>query len=278
MTQEPAPAQRRWIADPVVITIGALIAVALVVGGVLFIRSQLGEGGEPLGTVVAEFEVQVEGADGAALEPGDFDVARQVAVARLADDDIHPVAVSVTGTGLLVRLGEGVDDTDIARAGEILAWPATIEFRAVLEVTVGADAGECAERQGRRPEDQITLCDREHSALYELGAAELDGTSISSVAVTEPPSGTDVWAVTITFTDAGSAEIEELTARLAQSGGQLALVVADEVITAPRVMAALTSADIQISGGFDRAGAEALAREIDLARHGLVFSVARVQT
>ncbi len=253
MTQESAPAPRRPISQPVVIAIAALIAAALVVGGVLFIRSQLGEGWEPLGTVVAELEVEVERANGAALEPGDLDVARQVAVARLTADGIHPIAVSVTSTGLLVRLGEGVDETGVARAREILGWPATIEFREVLEVSADVDSGDCAERQGRRPEDQITLCDREQFTLYELGPTEFDGTSISSVAVTDLSPTVDEWAVTIIFTSEGAEDLERITAQLAQSEGQLALVVADEVVTAPQVRAALTSADIQISGGFDRA-------------------------
>ena len=279
MTENSQPAPRRSLAAPIVIGIAALVAVALIVGGVLFVRSQLGEGGEPLGTIVAEVVVEVEDASGAPLEAGDLEVARQIVVARLDRAGIHPVAVSIADGHVLVRIGEAVNDAEIARAQEILTWPATMEFRPVLAVDIEVEVGDCAAQDGLQLDDEIRICDRERSAVYLLGAAELDGTSIRSVAVSEPPSGSDAsletWGVTITFDDEGSESLEQLTGRLAQSGGQLAFVVANEVVSAPFVMAAI-SGEVQISGSLDRAEAEAFASEVDLARHGLVLSVRSV--
>jgi preprotein translocase subunit SecD len=279
VTENSGPAPRRSLAAPIVIGIASLVAVALIVGGVLFVRSQLGEGGEPLGTIVAEVVVEVEDASGAPLEAGDLEVARQIVLARLDRAGIHPVAVSISGTQVIVRIGQGVADPEVERAREILTWPATVEFREVLAVDLEVEVGDCAAQPDLRPEEEVTLCDRERSAVYLLGAAELDGTSIRSVVVSDAPSGsaTSTSAVTITFDDDGAETFEQLTGRLAASGGQVALVTANEVVSAPTVMAAISGGEVQISGNFDRAAAEELARELDLAHHGLTFTVLSVE-
>lgn len=98
---------------------------------------------------------------------------------------------------------------------------------------------------------------------YVLGPAELSGSAVEDLAVVSQPGGE--WNLELTFTDDGAKTLTTMTTRLAalsDARGQLAVVVGDRVLSAPRVMEPLTGATVQVAAGSTQAEATQLARKL----------------
>ena len=124
---------------------------------------------------------------------------------------------------------------------------------------------------------------------YILGPVEVKGTNIvtSSFQLQQGAQGavTNDWAVNIQFDDEGTAKFKEVTERLNQfyvaAGGetgtdpksQFAIVLDDQVISAPRSLAVITDGRPQITGGFTEQTAKALSDQLRFGALPISFEI-----
>jgi preprotein translocase subunit SecD len=124
---------------------------------------------------------------------------------------------------------------------------------------------------------------------YILGPVEVKGSNIksSSFQLQRGAQGavTNEWAVNIQFDDAGTAKFKEVTERLYQfysaAGGQsgsdpkaqFAIVLDDQVISAPRSLAVITDGRPQITGGFTEQSAKALSDQLRFGALPISFEI-----
>ncbi|TDW90804.1 hypothetical protein EV137_4629 [Kribbella pratensis] len=167
------------------------------------------------------------------------------------------VVLIVTGLVLFVNRGEDkpVSHESTPPARTKPSDPKAVEFRRVLS----SKPGHCA-----TPSPAGTACD-DQGNVYTLGKVELDGSNVSEVkAGFDPAQGTS-WYVNLTLDPEGTKLFGELTASIAKQeppANLLAIVVHGEVAAAPAVQSAITGGEVQISGGYTRDTAEALAKKI----------------
>jgi preprotein translocase subunit SecD len=111
------------------------------------------------------------------------------------------------------------------------------------------------------PRTEDTYCDSQ-GVRYTLDKVALDGTHVQDATA----GNSDVsWMVTLRLDEEGARLFEQLTADLAAKqppNNQLAIVVDDQVISAPTVQSAIPGGQIQITGNFTQAEAEKLAADI----------------
>ncbi|MDR6505893.1 protein translocase subunit SecD [Arthrobacter oryzae] len=124
---------------------------------------------------------------------------------------------------------------------------------------------------------------------YILGPVEVKGSNIksSSFQLQQGAQGavTNEWAVNIQFDEQGTAKFKEVTERLYQffvaAGGeqgsdpkaQFAIVLDDQVISAPRSLAVITDGRPQITGGFTEASAKALSDQLRFGALPISFDI-----
>jgi preprotein translocase subunit SecD len=167
------------------------------------------------------------------------------------------VVLIVTGLVLFVNRGEdkAVSHESTPPARTKPSDPKAVEFRRVLS----SKPGHCA-----TPSPAGTACD-DQGNVYTLGKVELDGSNVSEVkAGFDPAQGTS-WYVNLNLDPEGTKLFGELTASIAKQeppANLLAIVVHGEVAAAPAVQSAITGGEVQISGGYTRDTAEALAKKI----------------
>ena len=162
------------------------------------------------------------------------------------------VLVAVLAVGVVVVLRRN-DDTPVATKA---ATPQAVEFRVVVKTQPGS----CPS-----PASQGTFCDSK-GIRYSLGKVELDGSHVTEVkaAQSEAAAGGS-WYVGLTLDQEGTRTFGQLTTELAAKqppANQLAIVVRDEVVTAPTINAPLTASQVEISGSYTQKDAEALADKI----------------
>jgi preprotein translocase subunit SecD len=167
------------------------------------------------------------------------------------------VVLIVTGLVLFVNRGEdkAVSHESTPPARTKPSDPKAVEFRRVLS----SKPGHCA-----TPSPTGTACD-DQGNVYTLGKVELDGSNVSEVkAGFDPAQGTS-WYVNLNLDPEGTKLFGELTASISKQeppANLLAIVVHGEVAAAPAVQSAITGGEVQISGGYTRDTAEALAKKI----------------
>ncbi|MET3920605.1 protein translocase subunit SecD [Arthrobacter sp. UYEF20] len=124
---------------------------------------------------------------------------------------------------------------------------------------------------------------------YILGPVEVKGSNIkaSSFQLQAGAQGavTNEWAVNIQFDDQGTAKFKDVTERLYQfytAGGgqggsdpkaQFAIVLDDQVISAPRSLAVITDGRPQITGGFTEQSAKALSDQLRFGALPISFEI-----
>ncbi len=124
---------------------------------------------------------------------------------------------------------------------------------------------------------------------YILGPVEVKGSNItgSSFQLQRGAQGavTNEWAVNIQFDNEGTSKFKQVTERLYQfyvSGGgqsgsnpkaQFAIVLDDQVISAPRSLAVITDGRPQITGGFTEQSAKALSDQLRFGALPISFEI-----
>jgi len=111
----------------------------------------------------------------------------------------------------------------------------------------------------------VTFQSRDGGTKYQLGPVEITGDAIDKAsAVFNSGSSTSVgkgWEIQFALTSEGSSTFADVTTRL--QGRQLAIVVDDQVISAPTVQSAITGGNGVISGSFTEARAKDLATQLN---------------
>lgn len=114
-------------------------------------------------------------------------------------------------------------------------------------------------------DQNVVFKDRDDETKYQLGPVEITGDAIDRAsAVYKAGSSTTVgqgWEITFDLTGEGSGIFSEVTTRL--QGRQLAIVVDDEVISAPTVQSPITNGTGVITGSFSERRAKDLATQLN---------------
>ena len=127
---------------------------------------------------------------------------------------------------------------------------AVVQLRTVT--SAGATSSRCPSPDDvPAPAEATSLCDTD-GTRYELAPAAWDGTVASATAGI--PAGEISWRITAKLGKAGAAALTRLTT----AGGQIALVIDGQVLAAPTIHTPITSGQIQITGDFTEASAQAL--------------------
>jgi preprotein translocase subunit SecD len=114
-------------------------------------------------------------------------------------------------------------------------------------------------------DQNVTFQARDGGTKYQLGPVEITGDAIDkATAAYNSGSQTSVgqgWEIQFTLTGPGSDTFADVTTRL--QGRQLAIVVDDQVISAPTVQSAITGGNGVITGSFTEARAKDLATQLN---------------
>lgn len=193
----------------------------------------------------------------------DMDRAVLIVQNRVNSLGASEATVQKQGTDAILVQIPGVDDADTALA--TLGSTGKLEFADLGSFTDTATV--MAIRQGAR------------SVPVEDGTyqAELDGTSIKSARVQQDPR-TGQFTVAVVLNESGIGVFSDLTARLAPTRGQIAIILDGIVQSAPTVETAITDGNVSIHGAFTLDEAKNLAAILESGSLpvALSFSEARV--
>jgi preprotein translocase subunit SecD len=174
-----------------------------------------------------------------------------------------------------------LQETGQERLLQVIGQTARLEFREVREVLTPATPGydstpvDCAtptEAEGpgcsfeALRDREVVLLDRADQTKYKLGPVELTGDAIDSAAAVFDAGGQALgrgWTIDFTLTDEGSQAFGDVTTGLAGTGGQLAIVVDRQVISAPSVNEPITGGTAFIEGSFTETRAKDLATQLN---------------
>ncbi|WP_436496291.1 SecDF P1 head subdomain-containing protein [Actinokineospora sp. HUAS TT18] len=136
------------------------------------------------------------------------------------------------------------------------------EIRPVIETgraatdTLPADLRfDCEPPPAPRGDGTVQLCTADRTEKYLLGPVELTGSHFGEASSGPSQYGAGI-EITLTFTDAGTRQWAEVTARNVDK--QLAIVVDGKVVSAPRVNEAITGGTTTLNGKWTPDEAEAL--------------------
>jgi preprotein translocase subunit SecD len=188
-----------------------------------------------------------------------------------------------------------LQETGQERLLQVIGQTARLEQREVLEVlttaTPGyeeADATCSTEAEQETPEcsferladQEVVFLDRDGQTKYRLGPVELTGDAIDrATAVFDTGAAGGVaqgWQIQFDMTDQGADTFADVTTRL--QGRQLAIVVDQEVISAPTVQNAITGGTGVITGSFTEARAKDLATQLNAGALPVALTTEQVQT
>ncbi|MCM2579445.1 protein translocase subunit SecD [Streptomyces meridianus] len=150
------------------------------------------------------------------------------------------------------------------------------------------DALNCADPKARaeaglgvKPSEPTVACDEQGKAKYALGPAGVSGTDVDDAkAAFDQQSGAG-WIVTLDFNSKGADKFADVTGKLAAQqppNNQFAIVLDNEVVSAPSVSSAITGGNAQISGSFTQQSASDLANVLSYGALPLTFTESNVTT
>ena len=181
------------------------------------------------------------------------------------DSDAAEAKLQETGQERLLQV---IGETARLEQREVLGvLPPSDPSYASTPLTCGTAAEqatpECSFEQLK--DQNVVFKDRDDETKYQLGPVEITGDAIDRAsAVYNAGSSTTVgqgWEITFDLTGEGSGIFSEVTTRL--QGRQLAIVVDDEVISAPTVQSPITNGTGVITGSFTERRAKDLATQLN---------------
>ena len=195
----------------------------------------------------------------------------------------------VLGMGLVSGCGgAGSDDSSGAYSVEfrpvLLAGPVEAGSGAEATGSEGSDeltldfaALDCTEQANETayldasPESSVVACGTELGERFALGPAEVDGSMVESVTVTpgvlHDGTTADDYVVAIVLTTDGTAALTDMTQRLRSLDAprnRLAVLLGQQVLSAPTVMMAITEGEITLAGPFTEDQARDIAAALDV--------------
>jgi preprotein translocase subunit SecD len=165
------------------------------------------------------------------------------------------------------RLIDVIGTTARLEQREVLevAVPGSPTYEA-LEVTCASEADAATERCTGSALDgeEVVYVDPETGEKYRLGPVIITGENVDRAQAAFAGGGTadnpvPEWLVSFELDGDGSSAFGDATTRLATTGGQIAIAIDREVVSAPVVQSAITGGQGQISGNFTEESARELA-------------------
>jgi preprotein translocase subunit SecD len=203
----------------------------------------------------------------------------------IRSSDTEFCVVSSAGEGLGCFLDRESAEARLQETGQerllqVIGETARLEQREVLGVLPPSDpsyastpltCGTVAEQATEEcsfevlKDQNVVFKDRDDETKYQLGPVEITGVAIDRAsAVYNAGSSTTVgqgWEINFDLTGEGSGIFSEVTTRL--QGRQLAIIVDDEVISAPTVQSPITNGTGVITGSFTERQAKDLATQLN---------------
>lgn len=133
---------------------------------------------------------------------------------------------------------------------------------------------------GDSPDLPFVTCDRDGSARYILGPAEVLGTQVKKATAAIDQAGSGGWYVALDFNKEGTTKFGAITQRvvsLTAPQNQVAIVLDGLVVSAPRIISAIIGGSAQITGDFTQQEASDLANVLKYGSLPLAFDRGEVQ-
>jgi preprotein translocase subunit SecD len=224
---------------------------------------------------------------GAACSPTEDEADEQLASLSVSRFDQRYCVVSSADRPLGCFLSREdaqarLQETGQERLLQVIGQTARLEFREVIGTITSADPAyaatpvDCSSEAATEEADcsfealrdrEVVLFDQAEETKYTLSPVQLTGDAIDgATAVFDSGGQTSLgqgWLIDFTMTDAGAATFGDLTTRLAGTGGQLAIVVDRQVISAPTVDEPITGGRGVITGSFTENRAKDLATQLN---------------
>jgi preprotein translocase subunit SecD len=245
-----------------------VVAFAIATAGIgLAVASFLGPGGAPGG---AEDEAQIVLAAPAATSDAQLVATSEIIQARLNAADISS-SVSVQDGTIVVSLpNESIQGESRGDTLQLVSAAGLFEFREVLTVHSPGSAEydsiqlTCAPGDATCEDDAVqagpAVFMDDQGNKYELGPTRLSNGDIERVEAvpnSQTPVASGEWSVEIGLTPAGADKLANLTSELV--GKQLAIVLDQQVLSAPTVQSPIDNGSVQVAGQFTEGQAKTLA-------------------
>jgi preprotein translocase subunit SecD len=222
---------------------------------------------------------------GAACTPTEDEATTLLDGMTIRSSDTEFCVVSSAGENLGCFLDRESAEARLQETGQerllqVIGETARLEQREVLGVLPPSDpsyastpltCGTVAEQETEEcsfealRDQNVVFKDRDDETKYQLGPVEITGDAIDRAsAVYNAGSSTTVgqgWEINFDLTGEGSGIFSEVTTRL--QGRQLAIVVDDQVISAPTVQSPITNGSGVITGSFTERRAKDLATQLN---------------
>jgi preprotein translocase subunit SecD len=133
---------------------------------------------------------------------------------------------------------------------------------------------------GDDPNSTLISCDRDGTAKYLLAPAKVLGRQVSKASSVLDTQGGGGWMVLLNFSNSGTTDFGKLTqdvVNLPQPQNQVAIVLDGLVISAPRIISAITAGNAQITGNFTQQTSSDLANVLKYGALPLAFDRGEVQ-
>ncbi|GGM56781.1 DUF4190 domain-containing protein [Microbacterium saperdae] len=260
------------------------VVIALIVWGGLTLFTQESPSGEAVEIPVPDsaksvvLELTAEGD----LDAETLAAAQGVVERHATQAGMDVLAVTATeGDSLVVSFDEDTTDALITQFGQSLSAPPANGFSQVFAVVPGSGGQvegydemtpSCTDLPfgSARWNELTVVCDDADATQYVFA----EGPRVPGSDIAEVTQSGDILAVTLT-SDAAS-EFEEWTGQLAAQadGGQIAIVDANGVLSAPVVRGVISGGEFQISGGGPDFDIQETVDRLRVLSAGVTFSVA----
>ncbi len=209
---------------------------------------------------------------------------RQVLAVGAAGAKTTSTSTTSTTTVTVPKPGAKATPTPKASAPAVQTPTFPTGVTADLNTSFGAlDCTKAANRQGGNidnPSSSLVACNRDGTAKYILGPAEVVGTDVASASANLDQTNGNGWMVLLNFTGSGTTKFGAITTRvtkLASPQNQVAVVLDGLVYTSPQINQAITGGNAQITGNFTQLQASDLANVLKYGALPLAFDRGNVE-
>jgi preprotein translocase subunit SecD len=238
---------------------------------------------------VSEAEVNTEGNNVVVSIPGEADEETRKRIEASAKLEFRPVLVAGQPSNTFV--GEDGEETpyptpDPALPSTPTAKPTDAsdlsQVTPALQAAFQAfDCDKPIEAGVVQPADgPIIACEADGSVKYILGPVEVEGSQITDATngmrTTQSGATTGEWAVNLRFNSEGTQEFADVTSRLnglQSPQNQFAIVLDNQVISAPQTLAVIADGRPEISGNFTQESSKTLADQLKYGALPISFTV-----
>ena len=242
------------------------------------------------------------------LTPESIDQAVGIIRQRVNSLGVAESEVTAVGSGTNRQIVISVPGDTGRRIVELVGQTAELRFRQVLlegppaaspvdtatvasgDLTAALSAQyaayDCTKKEsvqgggGDDPKAALVSCDRSGAIKYLLAPAKGVGADVSTASAVLDQQGGGGWMVSLDFNGEGTSKFGELTSEvvsLPQPQNQVAIVLDGLVISAPRIISAITAGNAQITGNFTQADSADLANVLKYGALPLAFDRGEVQ-